>query len=88
MGEGSAGGRTVMTQENNNGGGIGFFGLLTIAFIVMKCLNQITWSWLWVLSPLWLPIAIVLVFYLIICIVSVIKVMSKKKEVTNNEKDD
>ena len=28
--------------------------LLTI-FITLKLLNIITWSWLWVLSPLWLP---------------------------------
>lgn len=33
--------------------GIGFTGLLTIAFIVLKLLNVIDWGWWWVLSPLW-----------------------------------
>lgn len=33
---------------------IGFAGLLTIVFIVLKLIGEITWSWLWVLSPLWI----------------------------------
>ena len=44
-------------MENNKNkacGGIGFCGLLTIAFIVLKLCNVITWSWVWVLSPLWI----------------------------------
>ena len=46
--------------------------LLTIAFIVLKLCNVITWSWLWVLSPLWIPVAIVtlgLLFLLILYLV-------------------
>ena len=45
----------------NNSGGIGFAGLLGIVFIVLKLTGVITWSWLWVLSPLWIPFAIVCV---------------------------
>ena len=37
----------------------GFPTLLTIAFIVLKLCNVITWSWWWVLAPLWIPVAIV-----------------------------
>ena len=33
---------------------IGFLGLLTLVFIVLKLTHYIDWSWLWVLSPLWL----------------------------------
>ena len=50
-------------MENSNGG-IGFVGLLTITFIVLKLLKVISWSWLWVLSPLW--IAALLIIILII----------------------
>lgn len=32
---------------------VGFAGLLTIVFIALKLIGVITWSWLWVLSPLW-----------------------------------
>ena len=41
--------------------GIGFCGLLTIAFIVLKLCNVIKWSWLWVLSPIWIPIALFII---------------------------
>ena len=40
-------------------GEISFLGLLTILFIGLKLGDVIDWSWWWVLSPLWLPIAVV-----------------------------
>ena len=40
--------------------GIGFTGLLTIVFIVLKLLKVIDWSWWWVLSPLWISAGITL----------------------------
>ena len=39
-------------QTSNSG--IGFAGLLTVLFIGLKLTNVIDWSWLWVLSPLWI----------------------------------
>jgi hypothetical protein len=36
--------------------------LLQIAFIALKLMNYITWSWVWVLSPLWISISMLLVF--------------------------
>ena len=43
--------------------GIGFFGLLTIVFIVLKLTNYINWSWWYVLLPIywWIPVVIVCV---------------------------
>lgn len=38
----------------NKGKGVGFLGALTIVFIVLKLCGIISWSWLWVLSPLWI----------------------------------
>lgn len=32
--------------------------ILTLLFLILKLTNYITWSWLWVLAPLWLPITI------------------------------
>ena len=40
-------------------GGINFSSLLTVLFIGLKLSGIITWSWLWVLSPLWIPLGIV-----------------------------
>lgn len=46
--------------------GIGFTGVLTVAFIVLKLCGVIKWSWIWVLSPIWVMIIInILVFVLI-----------------------
>ena len=50
-------------------GGIGFFGALALIFIALKLCNVINWSWLWVLSPLWLPFSIVLVCLVIVLII-------------------
>lgn len=55
-----------MTESNN--GGIGFVGLLTIVFITLKLTHVIAWSWLWVLSPIWISIGIVLAFVLLFLI--------------------
>ena len=48
------------------GKGLGFSGLLAIVFIVLKLLGVINWSWLWVLSPLWITTLIVIVIVVII----------------------
>ena len=45
--------------------GIGFGGLLTVLFIGLKLTGYIAWSWWWVLSPLWIPVAFVLSLALI-----------------------
>jgi hypothetical protein len=50
-------------------GGIGFCGLLTIVFIVLKLCKIINWSWLWVLAPLWIPTAIALIVLLVLFII-------------------
>jgi hypothetical protein len=43
--------------------GPGFAGTLAIVFIVLKLLGYITWSWVWVLSPLWIGLALVLAIW-------------------------
>ena len=62
----------MSSSGNNNSnsakGGIGFCGLLTVAFIVLKLIGVIKWSWLWVLAPLWLPTAIVILVIILIAI--------------------
>lgn len=43
-------------------GGISFGSLLTIVFIALKLTGYITWSWVWVLAPLWIPVVGFIVF--------------------------
>ena len=55
-------------SDNKKSYSIGFFDALAIVFIVLKLLGVIKWSWWWVLSPIWIPIIIVLVLHGIIAI--------------------
>jgi hypothetical protein len=50
---------------NGKGKGIGFVGALQIAFIILKLLDKIRWSWLWVLSPTWVSFALIIIFSVI-----------------------
>lgn len=59
----------MSNNSSASSGGIGFCGLLTIVFIVLKLLGKITWSWLWVLSPLWIGWGVCLVILLIVAII-------------------
>lgn len=42
-------------SSSSSSAGIGFFGLLAVLFIGLKLLGHITWSWWWVLAPIWGP---------------------------------
>jgi len=44
----------MSNSSSSSSGGIGFVGLLTIVFIVLKLVGTISWSWWWVLSPIWI----------------------------------
>lgn len=43
----------MINSNNGNGGGVGFFELLTIVFIACKITGFIDWPWWLVLSPIW-----------------------------------
>ena len=36
-------------------GGMGTLSVLTLLLIVLKLTGLIDWSWVWVLSPVWIP---------------------------------
>lgn len=39
--------------------------LLTLLFIGLKLTGHITWSWVWVLSPIWIVLVLVIIFCII-----------------------
>lgn len=53
-----------MIDQQQSSGGIGFTGALTILFIMLKLLGKITWSWVWVLSPIWICAGLVVLLLL------------------------
>jgi hypothetical protein len=55
----------MSTNATYQGGGLGFFSVLFLVFLVLKLIGQITWSWWWVTAPLWMPAAAFLGFVFI-----------------------
>ncbi len=54
---------------------LGIGGALTLLFIALKLTEQIEWSWVWVVSPLWIPYAFfasIIALYFVILIVCVV----------------
>lgn len=43
----------MSNSSNSSSGGIGVFGLLGVAFVVLKLSGFIDWSWWWVTLPFW-----------------------------------
>ena len=60
--------------------GLGFLNILTLILITLKLMGTITFSWLWVLSPLWLPVGIYIIAILIVSIVlGMFGILTKKR---------
>jgi len=59
---------------------IGFIGILIILFIALKLTNIITWSWFWVLSPIWINII------LVIAIIGIYEAIKTIREESNAKK--
>ena len=60
--------------------GTSFVGLLTIIFIVLKLTKVITWSWWWVLSPIWITWGLVIVMLFILGIASISLAIKENKK--------
>lgn len=53
----------------NKAGGIGFLGLLQVALIVLKLCSVITWSWVIVLTPIWISLTITVLGWIVMLLV-------------------
>ncbi len=42
------------------------WGLLSIILVIFKLTNFIDWSWWWIMSPIWIPVIIIIVVFLLI----------------------
>lgn len=43
--------------------GMGLIGTLVTLFVVLKLMNLIDWSWIWVFSPIWISLLIAIVVF-------------------------
>lgn len=60
-------------EKTTNRSGVGFCGLLAIAFIVLKLIGVIDWAWGWVLAPLLVPACIALAVFAVVYLIIKIK---------------
>lgn len=69
-------------------GGIGFVGILQIIFIVLKLCNLIHWSWIWVLSPIWIYSAMLIILIIVVLFSGRSNNHEKKKKTIDDTKQD
>ena len=55
-------------RDKKTSSGLGLLDVLAVIFIVLKLLGVITWSWVWVLSPIWIQLVIVAIVFIVILI--------------------
>ena len=67
----------MSNNTSSASGGIGFPGLLTVLFIGLKLTGNITWPWVWVLSPLWISaligLTVLAIFFIILLLQGLLK---------------
>ena len=61
-------------MERNKYSGI-TLSLLLVLFVGLKLAGVISWSWWWVLSPIWMPLLLIGFILVLICVIY----KSKKK---------
>lgn len=52
--------------------GMDFGSWLTLIFVTLKLVGFITWSWWWVLSPIWIGAGIFLAVFLFILLLAIV----------------
>lgn len=75
--------KVKLNEENTKivkSGGISFAGALTVAFVVLKLLGIINWSWWWIVSPLWISAGIGLIVIIILLIILVILEIKERND--------
>lgn len=59
-----------MENSSNSPGCLAWLAiLLTVLFVGLKLTGYITWPWIWVLSPIWIDIALVILIIIAAVIV-------------------
>jgi hypothetical protein len=72
--------RTKQSSSSSSSSGIGVLGLLGVAFVVLKLIGVIDWSWWWVTLPFWGGFALIIAILVIIFLVEITKDLMKKKK--------
>jgi hypothetical protein len=52
--------------------GFPLVSILTIIFVIAKLVGAVTWSWLWVFSPLWISGLVSMGFLAIVAVIAIL----------------
>lgn len=52
-------------KKNSDNISLGVLDVIAIVFIILKLLDIIAWSWIWVLAPIWIPVCIVVIIWVL-----------------------
>ena len=66
-----------MSKQTSSSSSSGVLGLLGVAFVVLKLLGVINWSWWWVTLPFWGGLALVFGIIGVFLLISVIQEMRR-----------
>ena len=69
-----------MSKSQN---GISLSFILFLVFLILKLTNQIDWSWIWVFSPFWLPILVVVGIFIITFFIGLLYMANNGKNIVN-----
>ena len=56
-------------MSSNSSAGTGIAEVLLIVFVILKLCGVITWPWVWVLSPLWISLALAAIGLIVLWII-------------------
>lgn len=58
-----------MENSSNSPGCLAWLAiLLTVLFVGLKLTGYINWAWIWVLSPIWIDIALIILIIIVVVI--------------------
>ena len=72
--------------SKNSSSGLSLAGVLFIVFLILKLTGNIDWSWWWVTSPLWIPIALaVSIFFVVLIVIVLLLIFGFSPDDLNNK---
>jgi hypothetical protein len=69
-----------MSNQTTNTG-ISVYTTIFLIFLVLKLTGNISWSWWWVTSPLWIPLLLVLSIMVLIFIFGLVYIATTGKNI-------
>ena len=72
-----------MTKSSS---GISLPIIVFLIFLILKITNQISWSWFWIFSPLWIPVALFISIFIVAVMVILLYIAYTGENISEIEK--